>query len=103
MDGDPILLRTPEDVALVLAERLRALRLLAGYKRTTLARRAGVSAASLKRFENTGKVSLERLLLLCHVLERLEDFDDVLAAPPARTMAELEARSERPLPKRGRR
>jgi hypothetical protein len=33
---------------------------------------------SLKRFETTGQISLESLLLLADVLNRLDDFDAVL-------------------------
>jgi transcriptional regulator with XRE-family HTH domain len=43
-----------------------------------MAERSGVSFGSLKRFENTGKISLESLLKLMHLLGRLDDFDHVL-------------------------
>jgi hypothetical protein len=37
-----------------------------------------VSLGSLKRFESTGQVSLESLLKLAEILDRLEDFEWVL-------------------------
>jgi hypothetical protein len=46
--------------------------------RKLLAKRSGVSLGSLKRFETTGQISLESLLLLADVLNRLDDFDAVL-------------------------
>ena len=38
-----------------------------------MAERSGISLASLKRFESTGKISLERLLLLAWTFGRLND------------------------------
>jgi hypothetical protein len=64
--------------------------------------RAGVTAASLKRFEATGKGSLELVLKIANALARLEEFDKLFQPPPARSIAELEQRAARPLPKRGR-
>jgi len=40
-----------------------------------LAKRSGVSLGSIKRFELTGQISLESLLKLAHVLNRLNDFE----------------------------
>ena len=82
-------LLTPQETATLLAERFKALRLEAGFKRSTLARQAGVSESSLKRFENTGQVSLQNLLRLTHALGRLEDFADLFSPPPAATLASL--------------
>ena len=42
-----------------------------------MAERSGVSLGSLKRFENTGLISLEALLKLAHLMGRLEDFDNI--------------------------
>lgn len=95
-------LRTPEQVSRSLAVRLRALRLARGWKQSTLAERSGVSLASLRRFETTGKVSLESLLKLAFALHRLDDFDALLQPPPASSIAELEAAEKRPARKRGR-
>ena len=100
MDG--FSLRTPEQVRSTLAERLRALRLARGWKQATLAERSGVSLASLRRFEESGRVSLESLLDLAFVLNRLDDFDALFQAPRASSLAELEAGEERPARKRGR-
>lgn len=98
----PLSLRTPQEVAEDLASRIRALRLDRNWKRETLARRSGVTVASLKRFENSGKISLENLLLLARALGRLDDFATVFEPPPARSLDELEARHEGPRRHRGR-
>lgn len=102
MSATLLSLTTPAEMGKSLAGRLRMLRLLKGWTRQTLAGRAGISAASLKRFETTGKASLELLLKAAHALSRLDDFAKPLQPPPARSIEEVEQRSARPLPKRGR-
>lgn len=100
MDG--FSLATPEQVSMTLASRLRELRLTRGWKQATLAQRSGVSLASLRRFEESGRVSLQNLLDLAFALNRLDDFDALLLAPRASSLAELETGEERPARKRGR-
>lgn len=93
---------TPEQVSRTLADRVRALRLAKGWKQSTLASRSGVSLASLRRFEESGRISLQSLLDLAFALYRLDDFDDLLKPPPASSIAELEAAEKQPARKRGR-
>ncbi len=95
-------LQTPEQVRVELAGRLRELRLARGWRQVTLAERSGVSLGSLRRFEASGKVSLQNLLKLAFAVGRLDDFDALLRAPPASSMAELEAAHEKPRRRRGR-
>lgn len=91
----------PEAMAVVLGAKVKALRLLAGWKRVTLAERAGVTVSSLKRFEQTGQASLELVLRVALSLGRLVEFEKLLEPPPARSIDELERRLRQPLPKRG--
>lgn len=81
---------------------MKTLRLMAGYKRSTLAARSGVTEASLKRFETTGQVSLKNFLRLAQALGHLAEMEGLLKPPAATTMAELKAESSRPIRKRGR-
>lgn len=85
----------------MLADRIRDVRVGLGWKQATLAERAGVALPTLRRFEQTGEVSLKYLMRICHALGRLDEFEKVLRPPPAATMAELEARTARPRRKRG--
>ena len=94
---------TPGEAGRALAERAKDLRLQRTWTRETLAERAGVSAASLKRFETTGAASLDLLLRVAFALGRLEDFAQALEPPPAATLAELQERFERQPRRRGRR
>ncbi|MBI5883162.1 MAG: helix-turn-helix domain-containing protein [Elusimicrobia bacterium] len=92
----------PAEMGKALAERMRALRLLKGWTRQTMAKRSGISAASLKRFENAGKASLELVLKAAHALARLEEFGGLFQPPAARSLAELDERAAAPTRKRGR-
>jgi len=94
-------LETPEAVAAALAERCRRLRLARKWKQSTLAERAGVSLASLRRFEQTGRIALKSLLRLSFVLGRLGDFDALLRLPPADSIKELEVMASGSVAQRG--
>ena len=101
---NPLLsMHTPGEAGQALAERAKSLRLLKAYTRASLARRAGVSPASLKRFEATGAASLDLVLRIAFALGRLEDFMEALQPPVAATLAELQASHEQPRRKRGNR
>lgn len=78
------------------------LRLTAGFKRSTMAKRSGVTESSLKRFEETGEISLKNLLLLSHAVDRLQEFGALFQPPEATSIAELKASASRNIPKRGR-
>ena len=69
---------TPIEVSLELATRLKKIRRQLKVSQADLAERSGVSLGSLKRFENSGKISLESLLKLAHLLGKLKDFDNLL-------------------------
>ena len=69
---------TPLEVSNALAERHRTLRKQLKMSQEEMAERSGVSLGSLKRFENTGKISLDSLLKLIHLLGRLNEFDNLL-------------------------
>ena len=97
----PYVLHTPEEIARDLAAKLKALRLDRGWKQSTLAEYAGVSLASLRRLEGSGKGSLKNLLKLTLALGRIDDFATILEPPPARSIDELERRRSQPKRQRG--
>ncbi len=103
MNNSLVSLQSPAEVAADLAGRARALRLTRNWTRQTLAARAGVTLASLRRFETSGKASLELVLKVAYALDRLGEVDSLLRPPRARSIDELEAQSARPIRKRGRR
>ena len=95
-------LSTPEEIGRLLGQRTREQRLLHDWSRDTLAARAGVTPASLKRFENTGHASLDLVLRVALALGRLGDFEGLLSRPEASTLAELQRQARNRPRKRGR-
>lgn len=93
-------LNTPEDIARDLALKLKELRLIKKWKRSTLAERSGVTEASLRRFEQTGKISLNHFLKLIHALDRLDETASLLNPPEAGSLNELKQKEKR-ISKRG--
>ena len=86
---------TPKAIVALLAERCRQLRLAGNETQLSLARRAGVSPATLQRFEHTGRISSAGLARIVFALGRDQDFAQVLAPRPATlttTLDELERR-----------
>lgn len=69
---------TPTEVRKELANRFRILRKKSKISQKQMAERSGVSLGSLKRFEDTGKISLESLLKLMHFLGRLNEINRIL-------------------------
>ncbi len=80
--------KNPYDFLEELAFRHKTIRKQAGFSQSELAKRSGVSLGSIKRFETSGKISLESLLALSHVLNHLNDFDLILK--PIENLKEIE-------------
>lgn len=90
-----VAISSPSSVQRELAKRVHEVRLAKGLKQATLATSAGVTLATLRRFEQTGEISLKYLMRICNALGRLDEFDQLLRPAPAATMAELEARVQK--------
>lgn len=63
----------PAHLTRLLAARLRARRIELGLPREELAERANLAPATIKAFERTGKISLERFLTLTEALGRYDE------------------------------
>ncbi len=70
--------KKPQDILEDLALKHKTLRKQAGLTQGQLAQRSGVSLGSIKRFELSGQISLESLLKLIQVLNRIGDFELIL-------------------------
>ena len=81
--------KTPADILLDLGARAKSARLSENMSRKTLAEKAGVSGASLKRFETTGQISLSSLVPLLTALDRLSDLNELLAEKTPNSLREL--------------
>lgn len=84
---DPLL--TPADAASMVARRLRSARVSAGWTQAELARRGGVSIATIARLERTGHGQLASLFGVLTALRRLGDLDGLLAPAAAKSLEDL--------------
>lgn len=83
----------PEEIAREVAARARALRLARNQSQETLARAAGVSLGSLKRFEHTGEIAFVALVRLAVALDATNELESWFSPPPAGTLDEAIARA----------
>ena len=80
--------KKPSDYLEELALKHKAIRKQVGLTQSELAKRSGVSLGSVKRFELTGQISLESLLKLVQILNRLNDFELILR--PDKNLKEID-------------
>ncbi|MAE86894.1 MAG: transcriptional regulator [Flammeovirgaceae bacterium] len=67
--------KLPSEVIQEIAEKSKKIRKSKKLSQEELAEKSGVSFGSIKRFETTGKISLESLLKIAFVLGVLGDFE----------------------------
>ena len=79
---------SPEGKAKALAERTKTRRLEMNLTQEGLSARSGLPLATYRRFERTGKISLDGLLHIAYALDALNDFDQVFAAHKYATLDE---------------
>lgn len=70
--------KLPSDIIKDLSTNLKIIRKQQRLTQVELAKKSGISLGSLKRFEQTGQISLISLLQLALILHRLEDFEKLL-------------------------
>lgn len=98
--GSQFQFKTPVEVSRSLAANAKSLRLEKKWTRETLSKRSGVPVSTLRKFEDTGKISLEGFLKISNALNRLRDMENLLAPPKISSIDELAKRSK-PKRKRG--
>jgi transcriptional regulator with XRE-family HTH domain len=99
----PTELQTPREIVQMLARRVKVLRLERRWTQREIADRSGIALATYRRFERSGRISLDRLARLAVILGVQSGFDGLFAPPPARSLADLEREDAGPSRKRGRR
>lgn len=67
--------RTIESVTADLVSRIKLKRKEAKISQSKLSTLSGVSFGSIRRFEETGEISLKSLIKIANALDYLEDFD----------------------------
>lgn len=93
---------TPSEMQKVIASRARDLRLELNLSQQTLSEKSGVSYGSLKKFEQTGQISLESLLKLAVILGCMDDFKALFVQRSAEKALSLDELLENGKRKRGR-
>lgn len=90
------ILKTPTEIMNDLASKAKQKRLAQNLTQEGVCLRSGVSLGSLKRFENTGQISLESLLKLAHSLNCLSDFESVFHLQTKKQSLFLEKNNKKP-------
>jgi transcriptional regulator with XRE-family HTH domain len=83
------ILYAPGEIALQIADNAKRLRLSKNFSRKTLSEKSGVPEPTIKRFETTGKVSLDALLLIATALGAMDQLANLFASPTMQSMDEL--------------
>lgn len=89
MDIKFLSFKTPYEVSLELAEKVKIKRKYLKLTQLQLAQKSGVSLGSLKRFEQSGEISLSSLLKIAMVLGDLKGFEDLFEKPEYTSIEEI--------------
>jgi transcriptional regulator with XRE-family HTH domain len=73
-------LHTPHDLLMQIALRAREKRLALNLTQSSLSKSSGVSFSVIKKFESTGKISIESLLKIALILDSLNEFNELFSA-----------------------
>lgn len=82
-------LRSPGDINLEIATRVRARRKELKITQQQLSEKSAVSLGSIKRFERLGEISLSSLIKIAFVLGYENDFDALFAKRAYRSIQEV--------------
>jgi transcriptional regulator with XRE-family HTH domain len=85
---DPLLL-SPLDLAAAVGRRAKERRLALGLRQVDLAAQAGLSLATLKRFENHGEGSFESVVRLAFALHAEREFGALFPPHDPRSLDEI--------------
>ncbi len=80
----------PHEMAKHIAKQMREKRLILNFSQKSLSQRSGVSLGVLKKFEQTGKISLESLLKMALILDAFEEFKDLFKPTPPEKFTTLD-------------
>ncbi len=93
---------TPQEMQKKIAQKMRAKRLALNLSQQTLSKQSDVSYGVLKKFEQTGQISLVSLLRLALILRSMGDFESLFAPNRAETALSLDELMQEDKRRRGR-
>ena len=80
---------TPGDIAQKLAHRMRSIRKRKKLTQKQLASRSNVSYATLRKFEQSGQISLESFIKLSMELGLIDEINELFAKPVYHSIEEV--------------
>lgn len=86
-----------------IAGRMKRNRLELNLSQNALAKKSGISLGSLKRFEQTGEISLKSMVMLALALDATHEFTQLFAGSQYQSINELLSKDKAKNAKRGRR
>ena len=89
MEAYDQILFAPSDIAMSLAHRMKRIRKRKKITQQQLAARSNVSCASLRRFEQTGLISLEAFIKLSMELGVIDEVKDLFTRPVYSSIEEV--------------
>jgi len=97
-----LILMTPQEMALHIAKLAQTKRLAHNFSQKTLSERSGVSFGVIKKFERTGRISLESLLKIAMTLNAFDAFYELFKAASPEQLRSLDELLKDDTRKRGR-
>lgn len=89
------LLKSAREAELEVIERVKSLRVQQRWTQEELAERAGIPFSTYRRFEQSGKISLERLLMVAMVLGDPGKLVELFPLHEYQSLEEIERAEER--------
>ena len=84
-----IKVKTPNDLGKIVSTNARAFRKRQNLSRVRLSEMSGVSFGSIRRFEETGEISLKSLLKIAVVLDCTEEFEQLFKQSEPKSIWEI--------------
>lgn len=84
------LLKSKKEISHELAGRCRDLRLEQNLSQKELADRAGIALQTYRRFEQEGRISLERFIGVVQTLNRIPELEGILHPSPIEDLDQIE-------------
>ena len=92
----PIQLMSHDEILRGIGDRARRYRLdQFNWSQETLQQRSGVAVSTIKRFEKTGKITLDNLILIATAMQAANPLLQLFEMLPVESIAELEQRTRK--------
>lgn len=90
-----IRLQTSEETACAFAQRIQKERVVAELTQKDLAKKAKVAYSAIVRFENTGEISLVKLISILRALKKINLIEEMIAYDPIKALDDFNAIEQR--------